>query len=402
MRSIKEVFAIGYGPSSSHTMGPSNAIDYIKNKYCNIKYVKVFLYGSLALTGIGHLTDKVIDLKLKDIPHEIIFDKETPVKKHPNTLAIEVTTNDEKTYREEMISVGGGTFYTDDYNNEQKEIYPHKNLKEIIKYCDENDTLSLADYVRRFEDNDVEDYIRNVMKVMDEAIQRGVKTEGELPGTLHFRRKAPELYKRLEAEKAKNANIKSLYDLIMIVSAFATSEENASGGKVVTAPTCGSSGVIPACLSYLKARNTPENKIMDGMLVAGLIGIISKTNGSISGAECGCQAEIGVSCAMAAAMIAIAKDMGNYKAIESAEIALEHSLGLTCDPVKGYVQIPCIERNAMFALKAKSAVSLVKLIPFSSQVISFDDILTTMVKTGRDLQGGYRETGEKGLAELIK
>ena len=400
MHSIKEIFVIGYGPSSSHTMGPANACKYILNKYSNIKNINVTLFGSLASTGKGHLTDYIIDLKLKDLPHKVTFDK-NGVKPHPNTLVFDVTLNDGKSYREEIYSIGGGSIITADTEKEHKDVYPLSTLKEIIKYCDQNH-ISLADYIRSYEDEEIEDYIRNVIKVMDDAVNRGISTEGYLPGELKLKRKAHELNKRLEKERSVSDNVKRIYDLIMIVSAFATAEENASGGKIVTAPTCGSAGVIPGCLAYLKARGTEEHKIIEGLMVAGLIGILCKTNGSISGAEAGCQAEIGVACAMGAAMIAFAKDMGNFKVAEAAEIALEHSLGLTCDPVKGYVQIPCIERCAMYALKAKSAVSLVKLIPFSSQIISFDDSVKTMYKTGKDLACGYKETGEKGLAELIK
>ena len=401
MHSIKEIFVIGYGPSSSHTMGPANACKYVLAKYQDIKSIKVTLFGSLASTGKGHLTDYIIDLKLKSIPHEIIFDKVTEPKRHPNTLGFEITTNKGEEFREEILSIGGGTIITEDSKNTDQDVYPHSTLKEIIDFCEQSHT-SLADYVRKYEDKDIDEYIRKVIKVMDEAIKRGIETEGYLPGSLKLKRKAPELYKRLKGQLDTVENVKSLYDLIMIVGAFATSEENASGGKIVTAPTCGSSGVIPGCLAYLYARKTEEQKIVDGMMVAGLIGMLCKTNGSISGAEAGCQAEIGVACAMGAALIAIAKDMGNFKASEAAEIALEHSLGLTCDPVKGYVQIPCIERCAMYALKAKNAVSLVKLIPFNTQIISFDDSVKTMYATGKDLACGYKETSQKGLAELIK
>ena len=401
MHSIKEIFKVGYGPSSSHTMGPANACKYILNKYKDIKHIKVTLYGSLASTGKGHLTDYIINLKFKDIPHEVIFDKVT-IKEHPNTLIFEIFKIDNSVSIETIYSIGGGSIVTKDSKIEEKEVYPHNSLKEILEYCKDN-KLTLSEYIRKYEDDDIEEYIKNIIKVMDDAVIRGISSEGYLPGELHLKRKAPELNRRLIKEKELSKdNIKRIYDLIMIVSAFATAEENASGGKIVTAPTCGSAGVIPGVLAYLKARNTEEIRIIDGLMVAGLIGILCKTNGSISGAEAGCQAEIGVACAMGAAMIAYAKDMNNYKVSESAEIALEHSLGLTCDPVKGYVQIPCIERCAMYALKAKNAYSMVKLIPSTSQVVSFDDSVKTMYKTGKDINCGYKETAEKGLAELIK
>lgn len=401
MHSIKEIFKVGYGPSSSHTMGPANACKYILNKYKDIKHIKVTLYGSLASTGKGHLTDYIINLKFKDIPHEVIFDKVT-IKEHPNTLVFEIFKIDNSVSIETIYSIGGGSIVTKDSKIEEKEVYPHNSLKEILEYCKDN-KLTLGEYIRKYEDDDIEEYIKNIIRVMDDAVIRGISNEGYLPGELHLKRKAPELNRRLIKEKELSKdNIKRIYDLIMIVSAFATAEENASGGKIVTAPTCGSAGVIPGVLAYLKARNTEEIRIIDGLMVAGLIGILCKTNGSISGAEAGCQAEIGVACAMGAAMIAYAKDMNNYKVSESAEIALEHSLGLTCDPVKGYVQIPCIERCAMYALKAKNAYSMVKLIPSTSQVVSFDDSVKTMYKTGKDINCGYKETAEKGLAELIK
>ena len=401
MHSIKEIFKVGYGPSSSHTMGPANACKYILNKYKDIKHIKVTLYGSLASTGKGHLTDYIINLKFKDIPHEVIFDKVT-IKEHPNTLVFEIFKIDNSVSIETIYSIGGGSIVTKDSKIEEKEVYPHNSLKEILEYCKDN-KLTLSEYIRKYEDDDIEEYIKNIIRVMDDAVIRGISNEGYLPGELHLKRKAPELNRRLIKEKELSKdNIKRIYDLIMIVSAFATAEENASGGKIVTAPTCGSAGVIPGVLAYLKARNTEEIRIIDGLMVAGLIGILCKTNGSISGAEAGCQAEIGVACAMGAAMIAYAKDMNNYKVSESAEIALEHSLGLTCDPVKGYVQIPCIERCAMYALKAKNAYSMVKLIPSTSQVVSFDDSVKTMYKTGKDINCGYKETAEKGLAELIK
>ena len=401
MHSIKEIFKVGYGPSSSHTMGPANACKYILNKYKDIKHIKVTLYGSLASTGKGHLTDYIINLKFKDIPHEVIFDKVT-IKEHPNTLVFEIFKIDNSVSIETIYSIGGGSIVTKDSKIEEKEVYPHNSLKEILEYCKDN-KLTLSEYIRKYEYDDIEEYIKNIIKVMDDAVIRGISNEGYLPGELHLKRKAPELNRRLIKEKELSKdNIKRIYDLIMIVSAFATAEENASGGKIVTAPTCGSAGVIPGVLAYLKARNTEEIRIIDGLMVAGLIGILCKTNGSISGAEAGCQAEIGVACAMGAAMIAYAKDMNNYKVSESAEIALEHSLGLTCDPVKGYVQIPCIERCAMYALKAKNAYSMVKLIPSTSQVVSFDDSVKTMYKTGKDINCGYKETAEKGLAELIK
>lgn len=397
MRSIKEIFVQGQGPSSSHTMGPIKAVKFVLKKYPSAKKVTVYLYGSLALTGKGHLTDYFIDVFLKEVEHEIIFDYETKTD-HPNTMLFVVETKDGKTHNEKVVSIGGGSIVTSDSKEEiVKDVYPHRYMSDILKYCEEN-SLTLAEYVKRFEDPDILEYIKKIYYAMMGTSVKGSVTEGYLPGPLHIKRKAPEMYKRLLADPEPRR--KGNYDLIMTISAVAVSEENASGGQIVIAPTAGSCGVIPGCLAYLEARGTEIEKIFEGLLVGGLIGIICKTNASVSGAECGCQAEIGVACCMGAATIAYTKGMPNHKIAQSAEIALEHSLGLTCDPVLGQVQVPCIERNAMYALKAKNAVTLARLIPSETTVISFDDSVKTMYQTGRDLQSGYRETSKKGLAKL--
>ncbi len=398
MRSIKEIFVIGLGPSSSHTMGPVKAVQYILDKYKKPDYVKVILYGSLALTGKGHLTDYYIDLHLKEVKHEIVFDLTTKTD-HPNTMIFEVTEKG-KLYKEKVVSIGGGSIIINDQANEiGKDIYPHNSMAEILEFCAKN-SLSLVDYVKKYEDDDILDYIQKCFYAMLGTSVRGCCTEGPLPGDLGLRRKAPEMYRRLQADPQPMR--KGNYELIMATYATATSEENACGGQIVIAPTAGSCGVIPGCLGYLEARGTPIEKCIDGMLVAGLIGMLCKTNGSVAGAEAGCQAEIGVACSMGAAMIAYCKDLPNHKIAQAAEIALEHSLGLTCDPIHGLVQVPCIERNAMYALKAKSAAQLAKIIPSEYTIISLDDTIKTMLKTGRDLQAGYRETSLKGLAELDK
>ena len=399
LRSIREIYVIGHGPSSSHTMGPYFASQAIVNKYKDkgIKSIEVTLYGSLALTGRGHLTDKIVELALKDYTHQVLFDLKTK-KKHPNTMVFKVVTQN-KTYKETVVSIGGGSILTSDNKQDliKSEIYPHQYMDDIVNYCKKN-KLSFYDYIKKYEDDSLEKYMKKVLKTMDEAVERGLLAEGYLPGELKVKRKAKKMYEAMEETDL------GLNDVAMNVAihSFAVAEENAAGGIIVTAPTCGSAGVIPGCVKYLRMKKVIDENIIKGLAVAALFGMVCKTNASVSGAEAGCQAEIGVACAMGAAMIAFAKDMGNRKAAEAAEIALEHSLGLTCDPVKGYVQIPCIERCAMYALKAKNAVSLVKLIPYSSQVISFDDSVKTMYATGKDLACGYRETGEKGLGSLKK
>ncbi|MBO7614898.1 MAG: L-serine ammonia-lyase, iron-sulfur-dependent, subunit alpha [Bacilli bacterium] len=391
MRSIKEIFVIGYGPSSSHTMGPANACEYILKEYKDIKSITVTLFGSLALTGKGHLTDYIIDLKFKDIKHKVLFDSKTETK-HPNTMEFEVTT-DEGTYKETIVSIGGGTIVTKhNYDEIGKEVYPHRSLKEILAFCDKNN-LSLKDYVKKYEEADIYQYLKACKDQIISAIDSGLAKEGTLPGPLKVQRKAKEMMANLQNDDPAE---------IMAISAFAVAEENASGNIIVIAPTCGSAGVFGGILGYFRKKGYSEDAIIDSLMVAGLIGILAKTNACVSGAEAGCQAEIGVACAMGAAAIANIKGLNNEHIARAAEIALEHSLGLTCDPVQGYVQIPCIERCAVYALKAKNAAKLATLIPSSGNKIGFDESLKTMYETGKDLSSGYRETGKKGLGEIFK
>ena len=397
MRSIREIYVVGHGPSSSHTMGPAFACDYILKKYPNAKFINVTLYGSLALTGKGHLSDYIIDMKLKGIPHVIQFNTRRKTG-HPNTMIFTIEDNDGKTYRENVISVGGGTILTKDNPIAKKnDIYPHSKLKDILKYCEE-EHIDLVDYVLRFEGEDIKQYIENIYSSMKDCIKRGIEATGELPGNLHVKRKANYMYRTAQSIEGGTNDI----DMMMAISSFAVAEENAAGGIVVIAPTCGSAGVIPGVITYCEMKGMSHESIINGLLVGGLFGILAKTNASVSGAECGCQAEIGVACAMGAALCGTAEGFTNTDIAECAEIALEHSLGLTCDPVQGYVQIPCIERCAMFALKAVNAATLAKLIPTGVAKVSYDDILKTMYQTGRDLQSGYRETSEAGLARFVK
>ena len=397
MRSIKEIFVIGHGPSSSHTMGPAFACEYILKKYKNIDHITVTLYGSLALTGKGHLTDYIINLKLKQIPHDIIFDYKTKMG-HPNTMKFFIKDKNGAQYEETILSIGGGTIITKDSPfTENNNVYPHQHLSEILTYCEE-EKISLVDYVLRFEDDDIIPYMENVYTAMEESRQRGIKATGLLPGELHVQRKAHSMYEASKKIKDGDKNI----HMNMAISSFAVAEENAAGGIIVSAPTCGSAGVIPGVITYCNMKEMGHDNIIKGLLVAGLFGIIAKTNASVSGAECGCQAEIGVACSMGAALCGAAQNFNNNDIAQSAEIALEHSLGLTCDPVCGYVQIPCIERCAMFSLKAVNAATLAKLIPANAAKVSYDDILKTMYQTGRDLRSGYRETASAGLAKIIK
>ncbi len=396
MRSIKEIFLIGHGPSSSHTMGPSFAVNYILEKYPSPSFIKCILYGSLASTGKGHLTDYVIDLKLKDIPHEIIFDYKSRVR-HPNTMEFIITDEKGKNHREPIISIGGGTIITKGKSfNKIKETYPHQSLKDILQYC-QNKQISLKEYVLQFEDEDIISYLTDIYDAMEKSVQRGISASGELPGNLHVKRKAKTMYLNMRNSKEGKDNMA----MNAAIASFAVAEENAAGGIIVIAPTCGSAGVVPGVISYLKRKNYSKKDIISGLLVAGLIGILCKTNGSISGAEAGCQAEIGVACAMSAALITTVEGYDNQIIAQAAEIALEHSLGLTCDPVDGYVQIPCIERCAIYAVKAISSANLAYILPVNDAKVDFDTIVKTMYQTGRDIPRGYRETSFAGLAKSL-
>ena len=396
MQSIKSVFYIGHGPSSSHTIGPVNAVKYILGKYQDIVSVKVTLCGSLASTGKGHLTDYIINKYLEGFNHRIVFDARKRVK-HPNTMIFETTLNNNVKKKDVIASIGGGVITI---NNEKKQdgsdLYPHHTLSEIMAYC-RDFGYSLWEYVLYHEGEDVLSYIDEIYKTIKDEIARGIKTDGELPGELHVKRKAKAMYENMLKEH-KEDDIQTN----VAIASFAASEENAAGGKIVVAPTCGSAGVIPGVVQYLEMKKVPYEDIRKGFLVAGLIGLLAKSNASISGAEAGCQAEIGVACAMGAAMIATALGYEYKKIAQSAEVALEHSLGLTCDPVKGYVQIPCIERCAIFALKAINAASIVGILPIEASKVTFDESLLTMYLTGKDLHAGYRETAKKGLSKVIK
>ena len=396
MQSVKDVFYIGYGPSSSHTIGPYNATKYLLNKYNNIKDIKITLFGSLASTGKGHLTDYVLDKILKDVPHSISFNSKKRVK-HPNTMLFEISLDDDTKKKETIVSIGGGVFKViGEKDNLDKELYPHQTLSEIIHYCHKYG-YSLDEYVLYHEGEEILTYIDTIYQTIKDSIDRGIKAEGELPGELHVKRKAKIMYENMLREH-KEDDIQTN----VAIASFAASEENASGGLIVVAPTCGSAGVIPGVIKYLEMKNVPYEQIRKGFLVAGLIGTLAKTNASISGAEAGCQAEIGVACAMGAALIATALGYEIKKIAQSAEVALEHSLGLTCDPVKGYVQIPCIERCAIFALKAINSASIVGILPIEASMVTFDESLMTMYLTGKDLHAGYRETAKKGLAKVLK
>ena len=395
MQSLKELYKIGNGPSSSHTMGPKRAVEIFKNKNLDSDKFKVILYGSLALTGKGHLTDYIIEQTLSGYEVEIIFDTKEECTVHPNTFDIFAIKNEEITSHWRVYSVGGGTFQIEGKKVVSfEDIYKEECFEEIKKYCIENN-CDLYDYVVSVEGEEIKDFLKEIWKSMQNTIKKGLTAEGMIPGKLKVDRRAKKLFETKienETETLKQNRLLSSY-------AYATNEENASGGIIVTAPTCGASGTLPAVLYYMKEKyNYSDEEIVKALAVAGVIGNVIKTNASISGAECGCQAEVGTACSMAAAAATYLMG-GNLKRIENAaEIGMEHHLGLTCDPIYGYVQIPCIERNTVAAMRAIDACDLSMLIP-EERKISFDVVVETMYETGQDLKSHYRETSEGGLAK---
>ncbi len=395
MKSIKELYKIGNGPSSSHTMGPKKAALLLKEKYPTADLYQIILYGSLAFTGKGHLTDKIILEALKPSNVEIIFNKEIKEIKHPNTMDLIALKNKEELGKFRAYSIGGGSIQIEGEDfQEEEDIYDFTTYTDIKNNCKEKN-ISLLEYVYTQEDKDLSEYLKTVWQTMKKTLEEGLEQEGLIPGRLKIPKKAKTLYsKELEKETAELKRTR-----LLTAYAYATSEQNASGGMIVTAPTCGASGVLPAVLYYLyKQENVNEAKILEGLAIAGLIGNLVKTNASISGAECGCQAEIGTACSMAAAAYAYIKGY-SIDVIEcAAEIAMEHHLGLTCDPIYGYVQIPCIERNAVAAIRAIDSANMASLL-YKDSKISFDLVVETMYETGKDLGSHYRETSKGGLAK---
>lgn len=396
MKSIKNLYKIGYGPSSSHTMGPSFAATHFINQFPESDYIKVTLYGSLAKTGKGHGTDRAITETLKTVKAEIIFDTEEKTLKHPNTIDFVAYKNNIELGKKRYYSVGGGEIRAE--GNEtlsHDEIYSEKNFSEIAKYCKSNN-IRLSDYVFEHEKDDIKPFLLNVWKTMQNAILEGLSKTGIIPGGIDVERKAQFLYNQKHIDESPQTKENRL----VCAYAFAVSEQNADCGVIVTAPTCGSCGVVPAVLKYMQEKNNfSDDDIVRALAVAGLIGNIVSTNASISGAECGCQAEIGTACSMASAALCELFEMGIDQIEYAAEVAMEHHLGLTCDPVCGLVQIPCIERNAVAAMRAINALSLSNFL-YASRKVSFDVVVETMYQTGKDLSHLYRETSEGGLAKL--
>ncbi|MBE6931320.1 MAG: serine dehydratase [Ruminococcaceae bacterium] len=395
MESLRELYRIGRGPSSSHTMGPGAAAGIMKQRYPDADAFSVILYGSLAKTGRGHLTDVAVRDALAPVPTEIRFDTQTEALPHPNTMDITALLEGSVIGSQRFLSVGGGKIVADGEDFAvPPDIYPEKNFDEIRQRCLDED-WRLWEYVEHYEGPEIWTFLGEVWEVMKASVRTGLKAHGELAGGLHVQRKARTLIRGHHMDESPQVREGRL----VCAYAFAVSEENAGGGRIVTAPTCGSCGVVPSVLYYeQESRGFTDEEILQALATAGVIGNIIKTNASISGAECGCQAEIGSACSMAAAALAELFDMELDQIEYAAEVSMEHHLGLTCDPIGGLVQIPCIERNAVAAMRAINALHLANFLTHTRK-ISFDLVVATMYETGRDLFGKYRETSEGGLAK---
>lgn len=396
MDSLKELFKIGNGPSSSHTIGPERAAKKFKERTPNtVKYV-VELYGSLALTGKGHLTDWIIVETLKPVETEIVWMPEVVYDYHTNGMKFKALDNNRDTLDEWIVfSVGGGTIM--ELGQERKgpsQIYPFSKMDDIKKWCEEG-KKEYWEYVVEHEGEEIFAFLKEIWDAMETAVERGIEKTGVLPGTLKLSRRAQSFYR-----KARNNHGRGGFLGRIFAYTLAVSEENGAGGRVVTAPTCGASGIIPGLLYALREEyDISEKEILKGLAIAGLIGNIVKENATISGAEGGCQAEVGTACAMAAGMACFLLG-GSLDQIEYAsEMALEHHLGLTCDPVGGYVQIPCIERNAAASARALDSAAY-SLYTDGKHTISFDQVVITMGETGKDLKSEYKETSLGGLAKF--
>lgn len=390
MDSIKNIYKIGHGPSSSHTMAPQIASVKFKSMYPDAYRYTVELFGSLALTGRGHLTDKVIKDTLGDRT-KILYNYDEVYTYHPNALKFKAYSEDDIQLGKWLVfSVGGGELKELNEARDKgiTEVYQERNMEEILNEL-EKDNLTFVQYIDKHED--LNEHLKNVWNTMKDCVERGLTATDTLPGKLHLERRSASFYKQYQESKSNTTFI--------YASALAVSEENASGNIVATAPTCGSSGVMPAVLYYAyKVHNISENEIINALKVAGLIGLLAKCNASISGAEVGCQGEVGVACSMAAAAYCYLKGGTNKQIEYAAEIGLEHHLGLTCDPVNGEVQIPCIERNAIAATKAIGAAKYA-LLTDGNHIISLDQVFKTLMETGLDLSNKYKETSIGGLAK---
>ena len=397
MKSIRDIYKIGKGPSSSHTMGPERAAKLFLSQNPDADSFQIILYGSLSKTGIGHGTDRVVREVLSGYPTEVVFSEEILPDSHPNTMDFIALKDGQAVTTLRIESIGGGDIrIPGETLLDSPEVYMENSFAEISRFCKSNHILKLSDYVERYEGAEIWDFLMNVWEVMKQSITDGLNASGILPGGLNVQRKAKYLW-----EHDTEDLVPAMREFQEIAAyAYAVAEQNADNGTIVTAPTCGACGVMPAVLRYAQVtKNYTDEQIVRGLATAGIIGSLTKRNASISGAECGCQAEIGTACSMAAAALAELYGQELDQVEYAAEVAMEHNLGLTCDPICGLVQIPCIERNAVGAMRAMNACNLSHFLT-GSRNISYDMVCRAMYDTGLNLSHQYKETSEGGLAKV--
>jgi len=400
MESLRELYKVGNGPSSSHTIGPRKAALVFLERNVKWPSFKVTLYGSLALTGKGHLTDKAIEDVFQEKELEILWEPTISKDFHTNALLLQAF--DENGIKQDetlAYSIGGGRIiYANEKDKtiESDDLYPYKTMAGILDWSLKTGK-SFWEYVFEVEGDELYGFLEHIWETMKQAIKRGLDAEGVLPGPLGIRRKASSYYVKSKTMGKHLQNTSRVFAF-----ALAVSEENACGGKIVTAPTCGSAGILPSVLLFMQENfEFTDQRIVRALATAGLVGNLIKENASISGAEVGCQGEVGTACAMASAAAAQLAG-GSAKQIEyAAEMGLEHHLGLTCDPVAGLVQIPCIERNAHGAMRAIDAASFA-IVSDGDHFVSFDETVEAMKQTGKDLPSLYKETALGGLAKFAK
>lgn len=396
METIRELYRIGYGPSSSHTMAPRNAAEIFKQRYPSAASYQVTLYGSLAATGKGHLTDQAVQAACAPIPVQILWRPDQLLPLHPNGMQFQAIFSDgSRSAPWQVYSLGGGALGEDTLAS-RPQIYTMRSFIDVLAHC-ERRGQAVWEYVEECEGKDIWPFLREIWHAMLAAIERGLNAEGVLPGGLGMPRKAWAFYR-----KATMAGPSSQRLGLISAYALAVNEENASGGQVVTAPTCGSCGTLPSAFRYVQeTHQCSEDSILRALATAGFIGNLVKHNASISGAQVGCQGEVGTACAMAAGGVTQLLG-GTVRQVEyAAAMALEHHLGLTCDPVAGLVQIPCIERNAFAASRALSCAEYA-LFTDGTHRIPFDDVVTVLWETGNALPSLYRETAKGGLATAYR
>ena len=396
MESLRELYKIGRGPSSSHTIGPEKACMIFREKNKEAQKFRAILYGSLAKTGKGHCTDEVIRKTFFPYPCDIQFDYIEDDIAHPNTMELIAYKDDVEIERVKVFSIGGGSIaFENDVVEKPERIYKLDKFSTISRYCEEKN-IRLWQYVLENENEEFKDYMYSIWDAMKTSIKNGLNDSGKLPGGLDVQKKAQALYNNQHVDETSVTK----ENRMVCAYAFAVGEQNASGEKIVTAPTCGAAGIVPAVLYYQQQKNNfADEIIVRALMTAGVIGNLIKTNASISGAECGCQAEVGSACAMAAAALGELFELSLDKIEYASEIAIEHHLGLTCDPICGLVQIPCIERNAVAAMRAINAVNLASFL-WNTRKISLDKVIQTMKETGIDIHRSYKETSEAGLARI--